>query len=218
MPSDEHVVCNHQPSTDMPPRILYPFLPYRSFVLPILVLGAIVVPCWLVFRLYRRRTRGHRVSFPHEILLLAFVVYLSALAAVTLSPNRSSRVIAEGAGGIELRPSLASLTCSSPTMPPDSRERGFCVRNARGNFLLFVPLGILILLVWRRLRFWSGIGIAIAASVTIELLQYLSGAWGSYRAADTNDVVLNVLGACLGLALVSLPRLRRGTRPAAPRA
>ena len=41
---------------------------------------------------------------------------------------------------------------------------------------------------------------------------------GSYRAADINDVILNVLGACLGLALVSLLRLRQGTRPAVARA
>ena len=212
-----HSFANDQPAAEMVPRILYPFLPYRSFIVPILVLGSIVVPCWLVFRLYRRRVRGDRVSFAREILLLGFVVYLSGLAAVTLTPNRSSRVIAEGTGGVELRPNLASLTCSSPAMPAGSRERGFCVRNARGNFLLFFPLGIFILLAWRRLRVWRGLQVAIAASVTIELLQYLSSAWGSYRAVDINDVILNVLGAGLGLALVSLLRLRRGTRPGAPR-
>jgi glycopeptide antibiotics resistance protein len=84
--------------------------------------------------------------------------------------------------------------------------------------MLFFPLGILLPLVWRRLRFWSGIQIAIALSVSIELLQYLSSAWGSYRAADVNDVILNVLGASLGLALVTLLRLRPGARPAVQRA
>jgi glycopeptide antibiotics resistance protein len=83
--------------------------------------------------------------------------------------------------------------------------------------MLFFPLGILIPLVWRRLRFWRGIQIAIAVSVTIELVQYLSRAW-SNRNADVNDVVLNVSGACLGLAIVFLLRLLRGTRPAVPRA
>jgi glycopeptide antibiotics resistance protein len=83
--------------------------------------------------------------------------------------------------------------------------------------MLFFPLGILIPLVWRRLRFWRGIQIAIALSSSIELVQYLSRAW-SNRSADVNDVVLNVLGASLGLVLVSLLRLRRGTGPAVPRA
>jgi glycopeptide antibiotics resistance protein len=84
--------------------------------------------------------------------------------------------------------------------------------------MLFFPLGILMPLVWRRLRFWRGIQIAIALSISIELVQYLSSAWGSYRAADVNDVILNSLGACLGLVLMSLLRLRQSTRPAVPRA
>jgi glycopeptide antibiotics resistance protein len=199
-------------------QLVYLFLPYRSLAVPFLVLSAIAVPCWLVFRLYRRRTPGHRLSFHREILLLTVVVYLVGLAAATLTPNRSSRLRAEGRGGIELQPNLASLTCSSAILPSGSTAQAFCVHNARGNVMLFFPLGILIPLAWRHLRFWRGIQIAIALSISIELLQYLSSAWGSYRAADVNDVILNVLGACLGLALVFLLRLRRGTRPAVPRA
>lgn len=199
-------------------HLLYPLLPYRSFAFPILVLSAIAVPCWLVFRLYRLRASGHALSFQREILLLIVVLYLSALAAVTLEPNRPSRMVAESMVRFELRPNLASLTCSSASLPRGSTAQSFCVRNARGNLLLFIPLGILLPLVWRRLRFWKGIQIAIALSCSIELLQFLSMAWGSYRTADVNDVVLNVLGACLGLVLVSPLRLRQGNRRAVARA
>ena len=198
-------------------HLVYPFLPYRSFFFPFLVLSAIAVPCWLVFRLYRLRTSGHRRSFRREILLLTFVVYLSGLATATLIPNRNSRLAAEAAMGIDLRPNLASLTCSSATLPRGSTARAFCVHNAKGNVVLFFPLGILIPLVWRRLRFWRGVQIAIAISVSIELVQYLSRAW-SNRNADVNDVILNVLGASFGLAIVFLLRLLRGSRAAVPRA
>jgi glycopeptide antibiotics resistance protein len=198
-------------------QLIYPFLPYRSFAFPILVVSLIVVPCWLVFRLYRHRTGGHPLSFHREILLLTFVVYLSGLAAATLTPNRSSSLRAEGTGGIELHPSLASLTCSSAFLPRGSSARAFCVQNARGNVMLFFPLGLLIPLVWRHLRFWRGIQIAIALSIGIELVQYLSRAW-SYRSADVNDVVLNGLGACVGLALVFPLRLRQSARPTVPHA
>ena len=199
-------------------HLIYPFLPYRSFAFPILVLSSIVVPCWLLFRLYRHRTGGRPGSFRREILLLVFVVYLSALAAATLTPNRSSRLVAEGTGGIELHPNLASLTCSAAFLPRGSTARAFCLHNARGNVMLFFPLGILLPLVWTHFRLWRGIQIAIALSFSIELLQYLSSAWGSYRSADVNDVILNVLGAGLGLALVSLLRLRPGTRSTVARA
>jgi glycopeptide antibiotics resistance protein len=199
----------------MIPKFLYPFLPYRSYAFPFLVLSAIVVPCWLVFRLYRLRTPGHRLSFPREIVLLTFVVYLSGLAVATLIPNNNSRMAAEAAMGIDLRPSLASLTCSSATLPRGSTARAFCLHNAKGNVMLFFPLGILLPLVWRRLRFWRGIQIAVAVSISIEIVQYLTRAW-SNRAVDVNDVILNVVGASLGLVLVSLLlRLLQGTRPVA---
>ena len=199
-------------------QLFYQFLPYRSIVFPFLVLSAIVVPIWLAFRLYRRRIPGHRVSFRREILLLTFVVYLAGLAAATLTPNRSSRMLAAGRGGIELRPNLAALTCSSAILPRGSSVDRFCSYNAKGNIMLFFPLGILIPLVWRHRRFWRGLLIAIAFSVGIELVQYISSAWGSYRAVDVNDVILNVFGASLGLALMFLLRLRPGTRLAVPRA
>ena len=198
-------------------HLLYPFLVYRDIAFPFFVLSVIAVPCWLVFRLYRFRVRGHPISFRREILLLTFVVYLSGLAAATLIPNHGSHLRAGVTGGIDLHLNLASLTCSSATLASGSSARSFCVRNARGNVLLFFPLGILIPLLWSHLRFRSGILIAIALSCSIELIQYVSRAW-SNRLADVNDVVLNVLGACLGLALVFLLRLRLGTRPAVSRA
>jgi glycopeptide antibiotics resistance protein len=189
-------------------HLLYPFLVYRSIAFPFFVLSSIVVPCWLVFRLYRLRVTRHPLSFRREVLLLIFVLYLCGLAAATLTPNHNLRFNADAATGVVFRPSLASLTCTSPNLPSGSRVRFFCMYNAKGNVLLFIPLGFLLPLVWPRLRFWKAIQIAIAVSVSIEVLQYASRAWGSYRLADVNDVVLNVLGASMGLIVVSLLRLR----------
>jgi glycopeptide antibiotics resistance protein len=202
---------------DMLRHLLYPLLPYRSIFVPFLVVCAIAVPCWLLLRLYRSRASEHRASFGRELLLLIFVVYLSGLAAATLEPNRNSRAQVAATDGLELRPNLASLTCTSPSLSRGSTARSFCVRNARGNFILFVPLGILLPLVWRRLRFWNGLLAALALSVSIELAQYVTRPW-SNRLADVNDVILNVLGAALGLALVSLLRVRPGARAAVARA
>jgi glycopeptide antibiotics resistance protein len=197
----------------MLPRFLFPILVYRSFFFPFLVLSLIVAPCWLLLRVYLRRTPSHRPSLQREMVLFTFVVYLCGLAVATLSPSHPSRLVAESTVAIDLRPSLASLTCLSASLPEGSTAHSFCVRNARGNLILFLPLGILIPLVWTRLRFWSGLRVGIAVSISIELVQLLSRVWGSYRTADINDVILNSLGACLGLALVSLLRLRRGTHP-----
>lgn len=201
----------------MPPRFLYPLLAYRSMVVPFLIVSSIVVPAWLVIRLYYFRRRKGPWSFYREFLYLIFAIYLSGLASATLTPNHGSIARAETAAAIDLRPKLASLVCSSASLPEDSTQHSFCVRNAGGNVLLFVPLGILIPLVWSRIRFWRGVAIALGVSVSIELIQYLSRAWGSYRLADVNDVILNVLGACVGLALLSLLRLRAGNYSILPR-
>lgn len=197
-------------------QLFYPFLAYRSIAFPFLFLSSITVPCWLVFRLYRLRALSHQLSFRREVLLLVVVLYLSGLAAATLTPNHNSRLQVEDTTGIELRPNLASLACSSASLPTGSTARHFCVYNAKGNVLLFFPLGILIPLVWSRVRFRDGILVAAALSFTIELVQYFSRAWGSYRSADINDVILNVLGASLGLLLVSVLRLL-GPRRRQPR-
>jgi glycopeptide antibiotics resistance protein len=196
----------------MVPRIFYPLLPYRSMLFPFFVVSAVVVPCWLIFRLYRHRVGRHALSISREILLLIFVAYLGGVASATLTPNRSTRLRAEGTGGIDLRPNLTSLTCSTSQVPAGSRERGFCVRNARGNAALFFPLGLLIPFVWKRIRFRKAMLIAVGVSISIEVAQYLSSALGSYRAADINDVILNVFGAILGIALVILLRLLFGGR------
>ena len=189
-------------------HLIYPFLPYRSLFYPFFVACAFAVPSWVAFRLYRRRTTGRRESLRRELLLLTFVVYLAGLASATLTPNRPSREVAEAARAITLRPDAASLTCASASMPDGSRARGFCMRNAQGNIALFFPLGLLLPLVWRRLRFRDGLLIALGVSVGIEVLQYVSRAIGSLRNADVNDVILNVLGAGLGLVLGLLLRWR----------
>jgi glycopeptide antibiotics resistance protein len=179
---------------------------------PFFVLCLIALPLWVLFRLYRLRTPGNRLSKRREFLLLTFLVYLIALATLTLTPNRSDRLRDDGLATIELKPNPASLACNSPHMQEVPNARMFCMQNAVGNVLLFFPLGFLIPLIWARVRFWRGLQIALALSVGIELAQYASWWWETYRAVDVNDVFLNMLGAFLGLTLVNLLRLLGGNR------
>lgn len=185
---------------------------YRQVGAPLFTLGAIVLPCWLAFRLYRRRTSGRRMSPAREILLLAAVLYLMCLTVATLTPNRNPRLRTHASMGVELRPDLATLTCASANRSSVPNARAFCRQNLIGNLLLFFPLGVLLPLIRGRLRFRHGVQVAVVLSVGIELLQYLSRALGTYRSVDVNDVLLNVAGACLGLTFVSLLRLRRAVR------
>ena len=72
--------------------------------------------------------------------------------------------------------------------------------NALLNVALFLPLGMLLPLIWEQFRaakhtLLFGFGM----SLTIELLQILVG-----RATDINDLITNTLGAVLGFGLWKL--------------
>ena len=67
--------------------------------------------------------------------------------------------------------------------------------NVFGNIALFVPIGLLLPLIfsWTR-RFYRIILISFLLSVSMELFQYL---WGT-GAADIDDILLNVMGGLIG--------------------
>jgi glycopeptide antibiotics resistance protein len=91
---------------------------------------------------------------------------------------------------------------------PDS---GFWIRQMVGNLLLLLPVGLLgpIAVPW--MDRWSRVVLAATAlSLAIELAQL----WVPDRAADVDDLLLNVAGAVVGYTLLLLLRLGSGRRTA----
>ncbi|MEV6897651.1 VanZ family protein [Amycolatopsis sp. NPDC051372] len=74
--------------------------------------------------------------------------------------------------------------------------------NNAGNIALFVPLGFLATVVTRRKA--AVIAALAGFSAVIEIVQYFVG-----RSADVDDVLLNTLGAALGVLLAATVRSRR---------
>jgi glycopeptide antibiotics resistance protein len=87
---------------------------------------------------------------------------------------------------------------------PDS---GFWIRQMVGNLLLLLPVGALgpIALPWLD-RWWRVLLAAFAVSLAIELAQLRI----PDRAADVDDLLLNVAGAALGYAILSVLRIATG--------
>jgi len=86
----------------------------------------------------------------------------------------------------------------------------FWVRQMVGNLLLLLPVGLLgpVVLPW--MDRWLRVLVAsLALSCAIELAQL----WIPDRSAEVDDVLLNVVGAMLGYALLRV--LRIGSRPLA---
>lgn len=77
------------------------------------------------------------------------------------------------------------------------------VVNILGNLAAFVPLGFLLPLLRNRPTSYRWIALAGAGlSLTIEVLQLVS----ARRIFDVDDVILNTLGAVIGLALLRAAR------------
>lgn len=82
-------------------------------------------------------------------------------------------------------------------------------KNSILNILLFLPLGIMLPLLWSNFRnTGKTILFGFAMSLAIELLQILT-----FRATDVNDLITNTLGAYLGFLCATA--LLRKYNPAA---
>jgi len=71
------------------------------------------------------------------------------------------------------------------------------------NVLMFLPLGLLLALLFRHP--WYGVALALALSVAAELVQFVIPS----RQPSLRDILANALGAALGAALAWTLVLRR---------
>ena len=85
-------------------------------------------------------------------------------------------------------------------------------RNTLLNVALFLPLGVLLPLIWEQFRTAkSTVLFGFGMSLAIELLQILT-----LRATDVNDLITNTLGAFLGFLLAKPVMDKFPAAPAKP--
>jgi glycopeptide antibiotics resistance protein len=85
----------------------------------------------------------------------------------------------------------------------DNLGSWFWIRNALGNLVLLLPLGLLGPIALAALdRWWRIALVALLVSTAIELTQLLV----PDRSADIDDVIVNVAGALLGYAMLKVGR------------
>ena len=162
----------------------------------------LALPVWLLVRtlyltFFRQTTRWQR-----ELGLALLMLYLIGLASQTLTLPPAPRsdlqaLIAratqrwETGFGINLTPGYTIRSML------ERGSYGQKVINLAGNVVMFLPLGLLPPLLWRKLRhLWATVGLSAAVSCLIEFLQLFLE-----RAVDVDDVILNTLGGLLGYLL-----------------
>lgn len=135
-----------------------------------------------------------------RLALALLIIYLVVLAVLTLRPVGAD---VDSNVRVNLKPFATIL--------PALRHGpgSFAFANLIGNLLAFVPLGLLLPVALRRL-WWPVVILAGAGlSAAVETTQYvLSINLGhGYRAADIDDVIVNVCGTIVGLALFGVTAL-----------
>jgi len=150
---------------------------------------------------YSGTVQARLVFRRHPVLSIATVAYLGVVGWVTLGPQPLN---ADGRG--LLRRILRVLG--------DHDLTGWITYDRvefAANVLMFVPIGLLFLLLFGRRQWWLAVLVGVALTLAIELAQ-LSIA---ERVSDPRDVLSNSIGTVLGV-LVALvitgPAARRRKR------
>lgn len=164
--------------------------------LALVIMAVIVVG--LLYRRHQKRYGGDR-PFPWKkaIAILVLVGYLAVLGYATLQ-----RLGGYGASGVNFhlfrawREAWNQFSLTSWL-------------NLLLNTAMFIPLGILLPLIWKRFRKWyrmlaAGLGL----SLYIELMQLMAGR----GILDIDDLLVNTLGAMLGYCLLATVLSLKETR------
>lgn len=73
--------------------------------------------------------------------------------------------------------------------------------NLAGNVVMFIPLGLLLPLLWQKLRaLWKTVLVTAGIITAVEVTQLLT----LVGSCDTDDLILNVLGAAIGYGVFRL--------------
>ena len=77
----------------------------------------------------------------------------------------------------------------------DYENRSEALINLYGNIGMFVPTGIILPILYKRVnRLWKAVGIGFAMSLIIELSQLMF----YERTSDVDDLILNTIGVAIG--------------------
>lgn len=134
---------------------------------------------------------------PNPFVFAATLGYLGIIGFITLSPGDSGSDVQ----GLSYR--VISFLKRLPTgLSWDQLEFSL-------NIAMFVPLGVLLVLLFGPRFFWLAVVASLAVTFSIEALQHLI----PFRVPDTRDLIANglggVLGMLVGLVLIALRRITK---------
>lgn len=190
---------------------MYKIMYYLREMLAAAVPAAIVFSCFWPYRRRSLEAMGLRTNPLREVTLIAFIMCLSGVLAVTLWPvymvqNQGGMwgdiLLLTGRPGPLYNVNLVPFRMFGDYWRDLTQGGGlFTVINFLGNLAVFVPLGLFPALLWRGETWRRSALVGGGVSLFVELGQYFI-----MRSTDIDDVLLNTLGALCGWWLYELLR------------
>ena len=173
--------------------------------------GLFFTAVWLACRIAVWIRRRH-IDWKREAALLLMYLNLALILRFTFFP----RALADG----HVKPLLFDAAKAYPfrihLLPLAELVRYGDLRhhiwNVGGNIALFIPSGILLPTLYKKLNgFWKTVAAGALISLCVELLQLPLAS----RATDIDDLILNTVGVMLGYGICALLRAaKKQTRTA----
>ena len=173
-------------------------------VIPITLLVGLL---YIIFRFLKLKKSDGDINYKKESLYLIFVCYIVGLFNLVLVPRNFWDIIWYNifynfnenpfAGIFDFSynfiPTIYKIIIGEYTL--DSWGKAMIV----GNFLMFIPMGIMLPLVFKNINKKNIFVIAILITLSIEILQPIVG-----RSFDIDDIIMNFIGSIIGYLAVTI--------------
>ena len=160
----------------------------------------------LFFKMQKRSNL--KFSTKRVIWNTLFAIYILVVMSITIFPIiiNTQRTI-DVSATINLVPFKETINSFNSLL--DSFSTLFAIKlflvNVLGNILLFTPLGFLLPIVNPNINNIKPIfKISLIATISIELIQFITSLSGGFRVTDIDDVILNILGGLFGFLIFTL--------------
>lgn len=173
-------------------------------VIPITLLVGLL---YIIFRFLKLKKNNSDINYKKEILYLIFVCYIAGLFNLVLVPRNFWNTIwynifynlnenpFEGIFDFSYNfiSTIYKIIIGEYTL-------GSWVKTMIvGNLLMFIPMGIMLPLVFKNINKKNIFVIAILITLLIEILQPIVG-----RSFDIDDIIMNFIGSIIGYLAVTI--------------
>ena len=173
--------------------------------IPFLFLEFVYTAVWIIIRIAVWIKRKY-IDWKREVRLLLIYINLAVIIRFTFFPmskvnGHIQPLIFDIATAFPFRVNLIPLV---NLFDYDSKRD--LLLNVIGNMAMFIPSGIVLPLVYKRLdTFWKVLVTGAGISLCIEIVQLPF----SVRATDIDDLILNTIGVIMGYGIYVLIRYVR---------